>query len=283
MADPIQKLYDYLSAEEATRVTRWRPPSELRFRPSELGGCWRALYYRLQGNQPKPIKAETKLLFLDGDIQHNVMRNMFREAGIELGDLVFEADGGVEETGASKRAIVVPHGGQEFTVLLSGRTDGLIDVDGKMVLLEIKTIGKYKFDQFQYQFAKGGTKAVIRFLRDDVKKRAGARPHPRHGNRRFWFQFQGTMLLREAPQIYIVLKNRDTGEIGLRDPEGGRHGLLIDADPEVQDEILARCAVVLRSLEAGTPPSTEFMDGSTSCNLCDFRHLCWGKVQNEES
>ncbi len=274
--DPIQQLYDYLAAEEAQRVARWRPPSALRFRPSELGGCWRAMYYRLQGNQPRPIRPETKLLFLDGDIQHNVIRNMLREAGVELGDLVFEAAGGVEETGASVRAITVPHGDRVYEVLLSGRTDGAIAVDGKMVTLEIQSVGKYKFDQFQAAFQKGGVKAVTKFLRDDVKKRAGARPHPRHGNRRFWFQFQGTMLLREAPQLYVVFKNRDTGEVGLKDHEGGRHGVLLDADPEVQEEIMARCAVVLRALEAGSPPSQEFMEGSTSCNLCDFYNLCWG-------
>lgn len=278
--DPIQKLYAYLEAEEATKVARWRPPSAIRFRPSELGGCWRAIYYRLAGKQPGPLKPETKLLFLDGDVAHNVVRQMLNEAGVVMGDLVFEADGGVEETAAGTRILTVKHGDAEFDVTLSGRTDGSIEVDGRMILLEIKSVGHYKFEQFEQAWKKGGQKAILKLLKDDVKKRAGARPHPRHANRRFWFQFQSTMLLREAPQIYVVFKDRDKGTIGLADAEGKRWGVTLDADPEVQEEILARCAVVLRSLETGKAPSTEFMDGSYTCLGCDFYKECWGAMRD---
>lgn len=281
--DPIENLYEYLEKEEATRVERWRPPQDLRFRPSELGGCLRALYYRLAGNRPRPLRADTKLMFLDGDVQHNVIRQMMREAGAVLGDLTFEEDGGVEETGASKRTISINHGGKDYDVTLSGRNDGLVEIDGRMVLLEIKTVGGYKFQQFQYAYERKGAAGVIKLLQDDVKKRAGARPHPRHANRRFWYQFQGTMLLRDAPELYVVIKNRDGCEVGLKAAGATRgSGVLVPADPDVQDTILHRCASVLAALDVQQAPMAEFMDGSRTCLNCDFYNLCWGKMHADQ-
>lgn len=280
-SNPVQRIYDYLEEKEAARAAR--PKSDkIRFRPSEIGGCWREIWYRLSGYEPRPIDGRTSLLFMDGDLHHNVIRQLMQEAGVELGDLIFQADGEVEETGVVLRTVTVPFGGKEYDVTLSGRADGAVRTEEGMDLLEIKSVGKWKFDKFQTTFLKGGEKAVIKLLRDEVKPRAGARPSPKHANRRFWFQFQSTMLAADRTAMYIVFKNRDTGEIGFLDDEGVRHGFRVLADEAVQQEILARCARVMKALEEKKPPSTEFMDGTTPCNMCNFYQHCWGAMKEKE-
>lgn len=278
MGNPVQKIYEYLEEKEAARSARPRT-DQVRFRPSELGGCWREIYYRLAGYEPRPIDGRTALLFGDGDLHHDSIRKLMLAAGVELGDLTFSADGSVEETGSVMRTLVVPFGGKDYEVLISGRMDGSVRTEHGMDLLEIKSVGTWKFQKFQNAFLKGGEKAIMKLLRDDVKARAGARPNPRHANRRFWFQFQATMIAADRSAMYVVFKNRDTGEIGFLDEEGARHGFRVVADEGVQSEILARCARVLKALDEKRPPSQEFMDGTTPCNMCSFYQHCWGAMK----
>lgn len=280
MSNPVQAVHDMLAAKAAQQHDNWHPP-KLRFRPSEIGGCWREIYYRLAGNQPSALPARSMLLFTDGDMHHNIVRQMMQEAGVKLGDLIFEADGQVTETGVSIRTVQFEHGGKVYDITVSTRVDGQVEVAGEMVLLEIKSIGKYKFEKFAGAFLKGGEAEVMKHLRDEDVKRAGARPKPAHENRRFWLQFQATLLATDRPRMYVVFKNRDTGEVGFADKDGGMHGFMVHSDGAAQTEVQQRCAVVLKALESGRPPSTEFSDGSTSCRMCNFYGLCWGAVQKE--
>jgi hypothetical protein len=142
-------------------------------------------------------------------------------------------------------------------------------------------VNKYKFNKYQGVFAKGGNEALLKLLRGEAKAKAGARPEPQHAHRRVWYQFQATLLLLGRPNMFVVFKDKDMGQVGFVAPDGTRDGLLIEADPETQQRILKRCAVVLKALEKGEPPSTEFADGSTTCGMCAFHHLCWGALKKE--
>jgi len=282
--DPIQRVYTYLLEKAAKRAERFTATPPLRFRPSEIGGCKREIFYRLSGKKPRAVSGETQLLFMDGEVHHNVIRQLMREAGVTLGDLVFGPEGEIEETGGTLRVLTHTLGEKTYDVQLSGRSDGSVDVGegaAAMPLLEIKTVGRFKFYEFERAYLKGGEKSVLKLLRDDVKKKAGAKPHPEHANRRIWYQFQATLLLVDQPYICVQFKNRDKCELGLLGEDGLRHSVLIAADPDVQQDVLARCAVVLRALETGVAPMAEFMDGSMSCKMCNFYQYCWGATKKE--
>lgn len=282
LSNPVQQLYDYLRAKSESAGRDWKPASEVRFRPSEIGGCAREIYYRLAGNKPRDIPPETLLLFEDGDLHHDAVRHLMQEAGIELQDLVFHKDGKVEETGSARRTIDVEFGNKVYPVTISGRTDGSVRVDENMVLLELKSVNKNKYEGLQRVFQKYGEAGVIKTLQDEAKDKEIKR-QAKHYHRRFWYQFQSTLLVTNQAMMYVVLKNRDNAQIGLVAEDGTRHGLMVEADEEVQATILRRCAMVLRALEKEEPPQAEFMDGSMSCSMCAFYHLCWGANKREES
>jgi hypothetical protein len=276
--NPIQQLYDYYSRREAEKRAHKAPP--IRFRPSEIGGCQQEIYYRLAGNEPKPFTPDTLRMFDDGDLHHDQVRRDMEKAGVELTDLTI-TEAAVTETGGAKRVFPVEFGGKTYEVEISGRNDGGVVYDGISPVLEIKSVNKYKFTKYHNIWTKGGNKALLALLKDEAKPKAGARPEPAHANRRVWYQFQATLLLLGRPNMFVVFKEKDMGQIGFKDADGKRDGLLIEADPEVQAMILQRCAMILRALEKGVPPSTEFADGSTTCGMCAFRHLCWGALKQE--
>jgi len=279
--NPVAQIYEYLRARSLRESETWKPASEIRFRPSEIGGCAREIYYRLAGNKPNDFSPETRLLFADGDLHHDAVRRLMLEAGVELSDLIF-TETTITETGSARRTIDVEFADKVYPVLLSGRTDGSIKFGDTIVLLELKSIGKNKYDNFQRVFAKGGPNALLKILRADTKDKDSKR-QAKHANRRFWYQFQTTLLVTNQPAVYVVFKNRDTGQIGLVGDDGVRAGLLVEADAAVQSTILKRCAMILRALERQQPPSAEFMDGSMSCNMCNFYHLCWGANKEKDN
>lgn len=274
-SNPVQQIYDHLRARTVRDSETWKPASEVRFRPSELGGCSREIYYRLKGNKPRDLPPETLLLFEDGDLHHDSVRHLMKEAGVELQDLVFHEGGKIEETGGVRRTINVEFGDKEYPVLISGRTDGRVKFGEELLLLELKSVNKNKYENFQRVFQKYGEKGVLDLLRDKPRDK-DAKRQGQHYNRRFWYQFQSTLLVCDQPAMYVILKNRDNAQIGLVDADGVRCGFRVDADAEVQATILRRCAMVLKALETSTPPQAEFMDGSMSCNMCNFYPLCWG-------
>ncbi len=278
MGNPIQQLYDYYAKRDAR--PHKAPP--IRFRPSEVGGCWRETFFRLRGDEPKPIGPDTLRMFDDGNLHHDQIRRDMQAAGVHLTDLDI-TDAAVTETGGARRVFEVELGGKTYRVEISGRNDGGVEYDGLTPVLEIKAVNKYKFQKYAGIFHKGGAPALLKLLRDEAKPKAGARPEPAHAQRRVWFQVQATLLLLGRSQMFLVFKDKDMGQIGFVSPEGVRDGLLIEADPEVQQKILTRCAVVLRALEKNEPPSTEFADGSTTCGMCSFHQLCWGSLKREAS
>lgn len=276
--DPIKKLYQTMDAEAMDKVRQHRKPPT-RFRPSEAADCVRKIWLRLNGQRPAPRTATSDMYGIKGDVDHDTTRQLLNHYSDPVLGVTYDEHGnGVEEMGIKTDFdIEVPSGGS-VRVLVSGRADGAMVIDGEEVLLEIKGVGFYKYKWINEAWTDGyrpkglgkalpgGDATVLRYLQE---------------KRKDWiYQCQTMMALTGHKKCYLIIVDRSTGCIGLHNEKtGDRTGVMLDFDPELWEEIKKKFAYIKYKLNAGTMPAAEFASGSVECTYCPFFYACHGASQ----
>lgn len=252
--DPVRQMYDHLQTVIDKQYAKpYIPP--IRFRASEAGDCPRKIWYRLRGEQPKPISPFVKILTENGDVHHDLVRWRMREAGVELFDLDFDEDTGkVVETNHGVKTVI--H--KDTPIKISWRADGGVVIDGIKHVLEIKTLDGFSYSYMEKAYNTGD---IVEYLRNHIKYR------------KFFLQAAVTAHLSGHTHIYLVIEDRGLGKTGFNEQN---EELAYELKQEDVDEALDNFAFVLQQLELGEPPIHPYTKSSKPCQHCPFRAKCWG-------
>jgi hypothetical protein len=255
--DPIKQVYQYLDQQNIAEVTNFRKPS-VRFRPSEMDDCPRKIFYRLGGNKPMPVPGKISLYGQDGDISHDSVRWLMKRAGVKLDGLEFdEVSGSINELIAFKKDW--EHKGEKFVI--SGRADGLIEVDGEWMILEIKSVDGMKYRYLNDAWQKG--KLMEYLLTGNQGK-----------YKKYLVQCEISMRALGYEHVYLVFKDRSMCQIGCHNEKSGEiSGVVLSRNDELWEETLNTMAYVNKSLRTNTPPM-QLVEGSYQCGFCEHRVTC---------
>ncbi len=262
--DPVKKLYDAMDAEGLDDVRGHRKPP-LRFRPSEAADCVRQIWFRLRGQRPAPRDGTSNKYGIDGDNAHDTTRLLFNHYGSPVLGVDYDEHGRGDEKMVKKTEyeVVLPEDGGTVKVLISGRADGAIVLEEgeDPELLEVKSMGFYKYDWMAKAYEKEGT--------------AGALARVKEKEKSYWYQCQVSMGLFGFKKCYLVMVDRSTGTIGLYNKTTGkREGLVLDFDPKVWQEILDKFAYIKYKLNVDEKPLAEYPASSYQCTYCPFKYAC---------
>ena len=86
------------------------------------------------------------------------------------------------------------------------------------------------------------------------------------------------MRLYDEEQAYLLVKERDSGTLGLYDMDTGvRSGIYMESTEERWNEILKHGAYIFHCLALEEPPVKEYSAGSQECKFCPFKYACHDK------
>jgi CRISPR/Cas system-associated exonuclease Cas4 (RecB family) len=267
MVDPIQQLYDSMDAAGWEEARHHRAPPR-RFRASESSNCVRRVWHRHHGDRPAPRKAQSMMYGVCGDADHDITRQLLKHYGVPVMGVVFEKDGEVTEQLLVRKEFTRTNAqGQDVTVTLTARADGVIDTPRGRCVLEVKGMGYWPYDWLNKAFVAGGEAGAHKRLRD------------KHGA--YYDQCQVTMALTGYKQAYLLPKDRATGTLGLHNAETGeRAGLYIEFNEADFEAILQRFVFIASKVDE--PPLPERPSGSYECNFCEYRYRCHDRFSTGE-
>lgn len=263
-ADPIQRIYERRRLENIQALQKYKAPRP-NFRASEVRNCVRQVYYRLAGYIPKASDPRLDDYGVDGDYNHDMVRDFLVRHGVKIMGVRFEKDGTQTET--MSKTVEYEFGGYKFKV--SARLDGAIRIGGVKHILEIKSKGFWKLKPFLEAFSGGGGETAVRG--------ALQREAPEHQA-----QLNLCMDMFNIRHGYLVFKDRSECAVGLHERNHRERilgGVIFDFDAKLHTATMRRLASVQQALEQEVPPDAEYIDGSKPCNMCDFHHLCHGADQ----
>jgi CRISPR/Cas system-associated exonuclease Cas4 (RecB family) len=282
--DPIVKMYLDRDEEGREKVRQHRKPA-MRFRASGLMDCKRQEFYRQSGFVPTPRYGFNDDWGVDGDVHHDVVRQMLLAYGIKLSGITQAEDGSTDEF------MFVTH---DFdvdgrTITVSTRQDGWINhEDYGWMLMEIKSVGHWPMHYMQKAYEHGwtdelgvehppGEETALLYL---IEKKpewiaqilAGLAIARARGPESLPFDADEQYTLDHA---YLVIKDRSNCHIGYHtDTMPLLGGIRVPFDQEKFDKILRRCYITKGKVLDGTPPLPEFPAGSKQCGYCPFKYLC---------
>jgi CRISPR/Cas system-associated exonuclease Cas4 (RecB family) len=279
--DPIQRMYLNRDERERQKIRDYKKPPA-RFRASELADCKRKIWYRHSGYVPAPRTGFSDDWSIDGDVHHDVVRQIMLEFGIQLCGITQHESGSTEEDGFVAHDFDV----DGRTITVSTRQDGWIwHEDYGWMLLEIKSQGHWVYHYVNKAYTDGwkddagveypaGPKAAVAYLMEKkpeylaqvmagiaIARAQGSAPTP-----------DGEPL--DLDHAYLVIKDRGNCHIGLGTGDGDLQGLVIPYDQDILDKALRRAYVVKGKVLDGQPPMAEFTAGSKQCGYCPYRYAC---------
>jgi len=286
--DPFERLYEAMGAELIQEARDHKVPA-LRFTASTVGNCpWRQ-WYNLSGYRPAPLSPEAKVRMIQGEIDHNLIRNLFRRYGIEVRGVEFFVDEHsdyefvdrnylgwpVWETMSVRKTVSVgmPDGLTD-TIELSARADGVVDTPEGEAIFEFKGMGQWMFKHLQSAATDG-----------NVLQRLGA------SHRYYVYQMQVSMFLFDKKWAWLGTKHRSDAQYGLEFPveDSGigatvRRGVLLAYNEEQVREIFQVLAAIQRCVKRGEPPAREQRElkGSGMCKNCEYYYACHGADERKK-
>ena len=267
--DPIKRMY--LARDEDARedIRGYRKPS-IRFRASELGNCRRQQWYRLSGYLPAPRTGFSNDWSIDGDVHHDVVRQMMLQWDIKLGGITLDPETG--ETVEAKYIVhEFEHDDCKFSV--SSRQDGWIeheDYDNKLIMMEIKSVGHWVHHHMVKAYEEGGESGFKDYI---AKKKPG-----------FIYQMNIGMEMQGDEHCYLVLKDRSNCHTGIHLPDGTViGGVVFDKDPEIIEKVKRRCVAVKRAVMDAKPPMVEHTASANECGWCPFYYACHEKIKRAKA
>jgi CRISPR/Cas system-associated exonuclease Cas4 (RecB family) len=130
--DIIQKILN--KVEEEYKQEAKKPVTKGVYRASEVGNCPKAIQYKILGYKAEEVTPETLLIFRDGHVHHNDVRDLFSKIGHVTN----------VEMSCSKR---YNHNGEKF--LITGTVDFVFN--GSMVI-DIKSMSTFRFKTIEKKF-----------------------------------------------------------------------------------------------------------------------------------
>ena len=271
-ADPVNRMYDRMAEEMLERTLR---TSSRYFRASEAGDCKRKLWYRISGYRPAPNDGWLKHLGIQGDVDHDVVRDMLLHYGAELEGLKFarEEDGSVSVEELEKVRETFDVDGTDVTIAC--RSDGSIHIrelldevfpdhgtDG-LALLEVKGMDGFSWRWANKAFAADGMDGVKEYIEE---------------KKPYVWQMNTTMKLVGRPYAYLMVKDRSLSQSGFHNESNGERigGGVWKFDPNLWKRTLNRMAIVRRAVDSGEPPRPDHAEGSKACKQCAWSYLCHG-------
>jgi CRISPR/Cas system-associated exonuclease Cas4 (RecB family) len=225
----VNKLYEH------TRKTMKTFPCHSN-RASQIGrDCERQLvYWRTRWEEANPITVDLELIFREGNIQERAVKMALAEAGIDVLE---------EQTEVVWR---------EYNI--TGHLDGVLNVNGTGVLLEIKSMA----DTIWRTVARDGPRA---YLWMEVEEAFQTKPWLRA----YYAQMQVYLLCKEYEHGIILCKNKSTGALCQ---------INIDIDYEFAESLVQRAERINAHVAAETLPD-RIPWGEDTCGRCEFLHICW--------
>ena len=262
--DPCQAVYNDLDAQGLEEVRSHKRPVQ-RIRASEVANCARQIYYRLQGLRPAPRDGRSNMYGICGDNDHDLTRALLVNVGVEIEGVTFEEDGQQESKTRVETFKTTGPDGEPIDVIFSSRADGVLPKTPRgRCLLEIKGMGNWAYKYLLEAFIKGGHDGALQRVFKKHKK--------------YEWQQEVTMRLYGESQSYLLVKERDSGTLGLVDVDTGvRTGIYMDSTEERWSEILKHAAYVMHCMAKEEPPVKEYSAGSMECKFCPFKYACHDK------
>jgi hypothetical protein len=227
-----------LDAIEATQDT-WKPGGQ---RMSATGHCRRKQYYQITGAPRGRMSAVSLEEMEDGNTHEDAIVTRLRAAGYTI-----TGDGEDQP----EITLELPGGG-----VVTGHTDGTIIGPAlyELHLLEIKAMGARRYASF--------TKEGV----------AAAFPD-------YMMQVQMYMAATGLPGCVFIAKAKDSSAVKMfnrrLDAHPKYHVEIIEADPVLAAEAIARHVDLRLHLLAGKPPAREYKQSDWQCKYCEFSRRCW--------
>jgi hypothetical protein len=274
MYEPIRELFKRIK-EHCWEKARHHTTPRQNIRASEAGECPRQIYLRLKGFRPKPRTPQQEMYGVFGDADHDIIRKLFIHYDIPIRGVTESADGTMTET--IERQKVFEREGPSIPVV--ARADGEIDTyRGKCLLMEIKTIGHWKYDYLQKAYWHGG--------HDEALERVKTK-HPG------WYaQCQTAMVVLGYEMVYLVVKGRSEEDIGVykldennKPIEETRTGIYVPLDMDHWATLLKKFGYIMDCMAQNEPPGLQQcpLPGSKECKWCDFHYMCYGAEQRKKA
>lgn len=260
--DPILRVYESKAKRNWEKAMNTKVPPPLRFRASEVDSCRQMLYFRLSGEKPGPISVAGSVYGDHGNLDHDKVRQDFKDAGVDIRGIIYNESGTQHETIAGSQVFQIG----DTPVEVASRADGLIEVDGAWRLLEIKNTGINAHRWLETAYEKGGEEGVLTRIKE------------KHA---YWYKqilvTQAVLGYTESG-TYLVVRCRENEKLGIC-----RQGILVPFDQSDFDAVLSRLAFIQQSVVSGTPPGPEYYPGSMQCDeFCAFRYVCHDAVIREQ-
>jgi CRISPR/Cas system-associated exonuclease Cas4 (RecB family) len=271
--DPIERIYKQRDELGREAARNYRIPTQ-RFRASELADCKRRMWYRRMGYVPAPDTGFKMDWSIDGDLHHDVIRQIMLDGGVELAGITQNEDGTTDEDMFHKHTF--EHDGLGLTV--STRQDGWVKHDEHgWMLMEIKTVGHWKHKYMHDAYVAGGHDGVLEYLNEKYRSyiyqiHAGLAIAKARGPKYLPFDPSEKHTLDLA---YLIIKDRSNCHIGFHDDERGvLGGVLVPFNDDTWNVVLNRMAAVQRKYAENVPPRPEYTSSSAPCSYCPYRYAC---------
>jgi CRISPR/Cas system-associated exonuclease Cas4 (RecB family) len=187
-----------LEQVEREVTDEWRPQRVIgSFRGSELGDCPRYIQYTLRGFEREPISPELGLLFNDGHLHHNAIRNNLSKVGRVTN---------VEFAAWKRYKVELGSGTEEFNI--TATVDCVFNRD---YVIDIKSINPFSFKALSKEYIQTkylGYVYQIQAYLDILEKDLGAllfKDKAFSGMKIFWYKKNSVLfenLLRRLANIH---------------------------------------------------------------------------------
>ena len=292
MGDPIAQMYQLRDEEGRERARQHRAPAR-RFRASELADCKRRMYYRQSGYVPAPNTGFQMDWSIDGDVHHDIVRQVLLNAGVRIAGITQNEDGTTDEDQFVSYDFDV-HG---LTLPVSTRQDGWIYHDDYgWMLMEIKSVGHWKYHYQMKAYEEGfedaegvrhpaGDGALLAYLYEKspsyiYQVHAGMAIAKARGEGRLPFDASEPYTLDHA---YLVIKDRSNCHIGYHsDTQGLLGGLVVPFCEDTWQKVLQRLYVTKQGLSKGVPPMPGYTAGSYQCKICPYKYACHDAIKRKQ-
>lgn len=228
----LPDLKNKLYRNSKSKIKQWPCHTN---RASAIGhDCERYLWYmRTAWDQAQAHDVELQRIFDEGNQHERAVLQELAEAGVDV----------IEQQTALF----------DKQYNLSGHVDGVINVEGKAVPLEIKSMSAHIFDSI---FKRGAD--VYEW--PEVSQGFTTKPWLR----KYFAQLQVYMLCKNNDQAILLCKNKGNGAIAQ---------INVFLDYDYAESLLLKCERINKAVNAEEVPARIHFDNDV-CRRCEYNHLC---------
>jgi hypothetical protein len=230
---------------------------------------------------------------IDGDVHHDIVRQVMLNEGIRIAGITVDEDGSTDED----QFVSYDFDVQGLTLPVSTRQDGWIFHDDYgWMLMEIKSVGHWKYHyqlkayEEGYENSEGvkyepGHDAVLAYLYDKApayiyQMHAGLAIARARGPKHLPFDTSEPYTLDHA---YLIIKDRSNCHIGYHSTtQGLLGGIVMPFDDATWEKVLQRLYVTRKGINEGNPPRPGYTAGSYQCKICPYKYACHDAIKRKQ-